>query len=201
MPVYGGMPPAAATVTVEVPPLQPIGVAVAVTDTAAGCVTSTDTCAVQLFASVTVKVCVPAPRWKAPVPVYGGVPPAALTVTDELPPLHAITVDVAEAVSCAGSVIVMDVVAEQLAASVTVKFHVPAARWKLPVPVYGGVPPVAATVTVEVPPLQSMRVALAVATTDAGAVIVIVAVPVQLFASVTVKVCVPALRGITPVPE
>lgn len=46
-------------------------------------------------------------------------------------------------------------------ASVTLKLCVPAALVKVPVPVYGGVPAVAVTVTVVVPPLQRMVPALA----------------------------------------
>lgn len=41
-------------------------------------------------------------------------------------------------------------------ASVTVKLYVPAPLVNVPVPVYGAVPPVAVTVTVVVPPLQSI---------------------------------------------
>ena len=48
--------------------------------------------AVQPCASVTVKVYVPAILEKVPVPVYGVVPPVALIVTVELPPLHEIDV-------------------------------------------------------------------------------------------------------------
>ena len=45
------------------------------------------------FASVTVYVYVPAPTVKSPVPEYGAVPPAAETVTVDVPPLQAIAVD------------------------------------------------------------------------------------------------------------
>ena len=48
---------------------------------------------VQPFASVTVYVCVPALTAKFPVPVYGPVPPAADTVTVDVPPLHKTAVD------------------------------------------------------------------------------------------------------------
>ena len=51
-----------------------------------------DTVAVQPLASVTVKLYVPAVLENVPVPVYGEVPPEALIVTVELPPLHAIAV-------------------------------------------------------------------------------------------------------------
>ena len=46
-------------------------------------------------------------------------------------------------------------------ASVTTKFQVPAARVKVPVPVYGGLPPVAVTLTDELPPKQGIEVAVA----------------------------------------
>ena len=61
-----------------------------------------------------------------PVPVYGGVPPAAATVMVELPPLHRMAVAFAEALSAAGSVIVTVAVPEHPFASVTVKEYVPA---------------------------------------------------------------------------
>jgi hypothetical protein len=48
-------------------------------------------------------------------------------------------------------------VAVQPLASVTVKVYVPAVRVKLPVPVYGDVPPVALTVTVVEPPKQAIE--------------------------------------------
>lgn len=84
--------------------------------------------------------------------------------------------------------IVTEAIAWQLFASVTVKLNVPAPRIKEPVPVYGGVPPLAATVTVDVFPLQRIGVALAVAMSDEEPIIVTVVVAEQLFASVTVKV-------------
>ena len=161
----------------------------------------TDAVAEQLFASVTVNVYVPAVRLNVPVPAYGGVPPVALTVTVELPPQET-GVALAEAVSVGGAVIVNDcVVAVQPFASVTLNEYVPALRTNVPVPVYGGVPPAAVTVTVDVLPLQRMGVALdeAVSAT-AGSVIVIVVVPAHWFASVTVKVYVPAPRWKAPVP-
>jgi hypothetical protein len=127
----------------------------------------------QLFASVTVKECVPALRLNVPVPVYGDAPPEAETVTVEVPPLHRIGVAVAEAISSPGAVIVMEVVVVQLLASVTVKECVPAPRLNAPVPEYGAVPPVAATVTVALPLLHSTGVALAVALSDEGSVRVI----------------------------
>ena len=44
----------------------------------------------QLFASVTVKLKVPAPTVNVPVPLYGDVPPLPEMVTDVVPPLQAI---------------------------------------------------------------------------------------------------------------
>jgi hypothetical protein len=91
---------------------------------------------------------------KEPVPEYGGVPPDAVTVTVASPPLQSICVAVTSIESAVGGcvmVIVADVAAQPLS-SVTVNVYVPGPREKVPVPEYGGVPPVAETVTVEVPP-------------------------------------------------
>jgi hypothetical protein len=56
----------------------------------------------------------------------------------------------------------------------------------VPVPVYPGVPPLALTVTVELPPLHRIAVLEELATTAVGCVMVPVVVEVQLLASVTV---------------
>ncbi len=64
--------------------------------------------------------------------------------------------------------------------------YVPAVSVKSPVPLYGAVPPVAETVTVEVPPLQSMVVDELEADNAVGSVMVIVVVVEHPFASVTV---------------
>ena len=48
-----------------------------------------------------------------PVPEYGAVPPLAVTVTVEFPPLHAIAVAVDEATKALGAVTVMVVFFEQ----------------------------------------------------------------------------------------
>ena len=125
---------------------------------------------------------------KVPVPVYGGVPPVAVTVIVDGAPPHTIGVALDAAVRSGGPVIVTVVVAEQLFASVTVKVYVPAVLVNVPVPVYGGVPPEAVTVMVELPPLQRIGVALDAAAKSSGWVIVTVVVAVQLCASVTVKV-------------
>ena len=55
-----------------------------------------------------------------PVPEYGPVPPLAVTVTVELPPLHAIAVADEEATNALGAVTVIVVVVEQPLKSVTV---------------------------------------------------------------------------------
>ena len=62
----------------------------------------------------------------------------------------------------------------------------PAVSVKSPVPLYGAVPPVADTDTVEVPPLQSMVVDELEADNAVGSVMVIVVVVEQPLASVTV---------------
>ena len=62
----------------------------------------------------------------------------------------------------------------------------PAVSVKSPVPLYGAVPPMADTVTVEVPPLQSIAVELLLASRTVGSVMVMVVVVEQPFASVTV---------------
>jgi hypothetical protein len=63
------------------------------------------------------------------------VPPLALTVTIELPPLHRIAVLDEVASTALGCVISPVVVEVQLLASVTVKEYVPAERLAVPVPV------------------------------------------------------------------
>jgi hypothetical protein len=65
-------------------------------------------------------VYVPATLENLPVPVYGAVPPLALTVTNELSPLHAITVGVAVITNGAeGCVKVMDWLVTQVLESFT----------------------------------------------------------------------------------
>ncbi len=112
----------AVTVTAENPPPHKIGVALAVTLTDEPPATVTVVTAEQLFASVTVKLYVPAGRLNVPVPTYGGVPPTADTVTVESPVPQGIGVAVDEAINCGGAVIVTDGDADvQPFASVTVK--------------------------------------------------------------------------------
>ena len=60
MPVYGAVPPAVLTVTVVVPPLQFIVPADDDAVNTGGCVTVTEEDAVQLFASFTITLYVPA---------------------------------------------------------------------------------------------------------------------------------------------
>jgi hypothetical protein len=155
MPLYGGVPPVAATVTVEFPPLHNIGVADAVTAIAeAGCeMVIAAEVAEQPFASVTVKVYVPAILANVPVPVYGAVPPVAVTTTFDVPPKQRIGGAFTSTASAAeGCVMSTDADSLHPLASVTVKVCVPALRVNVPTPVYGGVPPEAVTVTVDVPP-------------------------------------------------
>src|SRR5437764_652762 len=152
-----------------------------------GWVTSPVVVAVQPWASVTVKLYVPAGLLNVPVPVYGAVPPLALTVTVELPPLARMGVADEAAVSADGWVMSPVVVAVQPLASVTVKLYVPVVLLNVPGPVYGAVPPLALTVTVELPPLHRIAVDLELAVSTVGWVMLIVVEAVQLLASVTVK--------------
>ena len=130
---------------------------------------------------------------KLPVPVYGPVPPLPVTVTVAVPPLHKILVEVELAVNAVGCVTVMLVVAVQPFASVTVYECVPALTVKLPVPVYGPVPPFPVTLTVAVPPLHKILVEVELAVKAVGSDTVILVVAVQPFVSVTVYECVPAV--------
>lgn len=150
------------------PPLQEIEVALADADRPLGEVIVTEVEAVQPFASVTMKVYVPAERLKVPVPVYGAVPPVAETVTVDVPLPQEIAVAEALALRAAGCVSVTEVEPVHPFASVTVNVYVPAERLKLPVPVYGAVPPDADTETVAEPPLQRMVPAEAATVTAAG---------------------------------
>ena len=109
-------------------------------------------------------------------------------MTMDVFPLHRIGVALAVAFSCGEPTIVMVVVAAQLFASVTVNVYVPGGRLKTPVPLYGGVPPVAATVMVALPVVHETGVALEVALTAVGGWVMFTeTVAVQLFASVTLK--------------
>jgi hypothetical protein len=145
-PVYGAVPPDAATVTVALPPLQATGVVTF----ALICIEGieeivTSVMSLQPLSSVTVKLCFPGPRLNLPTPLYGGLPPEAVTVTSALLFVQYTTVAVAAAASCGGSLTESVVEPLQPAASVTVNVYVPADLLNVPVPEYGGVPPVAAT--------------------------------------------------------
>ncbi len=98
-----------------------MGVADEVAVSTAGWVMSPVVVAAQPLASVTVKLYVPAVLLNVPVPVCGAVPPLALTVTVELPPLHRIGVADDLAVSAEGCVLLSVVEAVAPLASVTVK--------------------------------------------------------------------------------
>jgi hypothetical protein len=118
--VYGNVPPAPVTVTVEFPPLHAIIVADELAVNAVGCEILTDVVAVQPLASVTVYECTPAVTVNVPAPEYGNVPPDPVTVTVEFPPLHNIAVADELAVSKLGCEIFTEVFEVQPFASVTV---------------------------------------------------------------------------------
>ena len=102
-------------VTVDWAPKQVIVVALDDATNAVGSVMVTEVTDVQPFASVTVKLYVPAVLLKVPVPVKGAVPPVADTVTVDDPPLHNIAVALEAATNCVGCVTVTaDDVAEQV---------------------------------------------------------------------------------------
>src|SRR6266853_228658 len=115
------VPPLALTVTVESPPWHAMGVALELAVNAGGSVIEIEVVAVHALASVTVKVELPAFLLNGPVPLMLPVPPLALPVTVESPPLHAIGVALELAVNAGGSVIEIEVVAVHELASVTVK--------------------------------------------------------------------------------
>jgi hypothetical protein len=89
-------------------------------------------------------------------------------------------------VSGAGCVMVMLLVDEHPFASVTVNEYEPADRTNVPVPEYGPVPPVADTVTVEVPPLQIIGAAVTETVKGVGCETVILDDAEHVLASVTV---------------
>jgi len=94
----------------------------------------------------------PADTVNVPVPLIVPVPPAAVTTTVEVPPVHGIGVAVELATRSVGSVMVTEVVAVHWLASLTVYVYVPAPTVNGPVPLYGAVPPDGVSVTVEFPP-------------------------------------------------
>jgi hypothetical protein len=107
---------------------------------------------------------------------------------------------VAVTVNTEGSVIVTVVIAVHPLASVIVYVYVPAGSVNTSSPAYGGVPPVAVTVIVELSPLHKIAVAVAVVVNTDGSVIVTVVVAVHPLASVIVYVYVPAGSVNTPSP-
>src|SRR5436190_208960 len=124
-------------VSVDVPPLHAIAVADAEAVSAAGWLMVTDPATgPQLFASVTLQLYVfaespentPVLLLNPPgftVYVFVPVPPDALMVNVAVPPLHAIAVADADAVSAVGWLIVTDpVTGPQLFASVTLQLYV-----------------------------------------------------------------------------
>ena len=81
--------------------MQRIGVADEAATSAAGWVMVMLVVVVHPLASVTVYSKVPAPTGNVPVPVYGAVPPVALTVTVAEPPKQAMDVADEEAANAA----------------------------------------------------------------------------------------------------
>jgi hypothetical protein len=74
------------------------------------------------------------------------------------PPIVVIGVEVALAVNKDGSLTVVVIESVQPLLSVIMKLNVPAGREKVPVPMYGAVPPEALIATIELPPLHAMLV-------------------------------------------
>ena len=81
---------------------------------------------------------------------------------------------------------VIDVMDTQPRLSVTVKVYDPAGRVKVPVPVYGAVPPIADTVTVVLPPKHAMVPAEDDASRTDGWLTVVATIAEHPAASVTV---------------
>src|SRR5712691_4724086 len=166
VPVYGPVPPLAATVQLNgLPAVTPdVGQLTVATRVWPATLTVADPEAVTLLASVTLNVSVFVPfvfsvLEKVPVPVYGLVSPDAATV--QLNGFPTVTPDVGQ-VTVTTSAVPWTLTAadpEALAAlpSVTVKDSVldpldVSVRLKVPVPVYGVVPPVALTVQLNATP-------------------------------------------------
>src|SRR5258706_362067 len=112
-------------------------------------------------------------------------------VTLVVTPLHAIAVSFSVAVIAAGSVRVTLTVPVKQLASFFLYDTVPTEIYKIPLPVYLPIPPVALMVTLDVPPLHAIAVCVSVAVIAAGSVRVTLTVPVQPLASVTVYTTVP----------
>ena len=120
VPVYAPVPPSAVTVTVVVPPLQDIVAALDEATNTAGSDTVPVVVELHPFSSVTVKLYAPALTVNVPVPLYGAVPPEAVTVTVVVPPKQDIVPALDEATNTAGSDTVPVVVELHPLASVTV---------------------------------------------------------------------------------
>lgn len=121
-----------------------------------------------------------------------------MTVDD--PPLQRMGVGEASTSNAAGCVSVIAVVSLQPFASDTMNVYEPAVRLNTPVPAYGGTPPEAVMVMVELSPAHRMGVEASVITTWPPELTVTDATVEQLFASVTVKLYVPGVRMKVPVP-
>src|SRR5262249_20483960 len=137
--LYGVVPPEIEPVRVPVPPQRPLKLLTVIPPhtKAVGWVIEMLVDAEQPLASVTVnEKGPPADLVKEPVPVYGGVPPEALTVTVDVPPKHRIGVAMELAVNTGGWLTVIDWVAGQLFESLTVTLCEP---WPSPVKVLGEV--------------------------------------------------------------
>jgi len=174
--------------------------------------------ALTAFESVTVKLSVFSPfelsvLLKVPVPVYGAVPPVAVTVQLKGTPTEAFAgQDTVTTSGCAPTLTLADAVALALFASVTVNDSVllPLVGSVLliePTPVYGPVPPVAETVHVNGFPAVTPELGHVAVTTRGWppTVTLAVAVAVTPFASLTVNdsVLVPlefSVLEIVPVP-
>src|SRR5256885_82784 len=102
------------------PPWQKISVLEESGTNVGGCVMSPVVVAVQLWGAVTVEEWVPAGRRNVRVPLYGGEPPVALTVTVDMPPWQKISVLEESGTNVGGCVMSPVVVAVQLLESVTV---------------------------------------------------------------------------------
>ena len=125
---YGAVPPLTPlTVIVVRAPYLVIVPLVTVALTIDGCIIVMVDVRITPFESDIVNVCVPANFENLPMPVYGAVPPLAVTVTNELSPLQLITVGVAVMVNAAdGWVIVIDLLVTQLLESFTYTTCTPA---------------------------------------------------------------------------
>jgi hypothetical protein len=191
------VPPDVVSVALLVPPLHKIGVCKLVMFTWLGCAKVIVLVLVQPLASVAVNVYVPIDKFVlAGLVVMVPVPPPVVSVAVVVPPKHKIGLAAVLIVTGVGSVMVMLTVLLQPYASVPVNVYVPAVK-----PVVLGLvlikpdPPVV-RVTLLVPPLHKIGLAVADIVIGLGCVVVTVTlvVFVQPLASVAVNVYVPAVR-------